>query len=178
MRVYQDQIVGQSFVSNHNNFKTVVLYLRNRELKNNEEVIFSLADLDFPSIIMRQVVVKGQNIGDGTTVRFDFPPIADSRGRKYLVSIKSPTSTWENGIEVGYSPKDLYPYGQALAGDKFIDGDLFFITYFRPEPGQLVKNSLAVFSARLTHDLVFIVPFFFLITILGILAVWLFLKSE
>lgn len=141
--VYNDQPVSQTITPVNNGLNTVVIYLKNARLLNTDPLLFSLSDSG--GRILRDIHISGRNIGDGETVRFQFPPLPDSAGRTYTLLLQAPDTAFDEPlIEVGFSSSDVYPGGQSgLPGET---GDMSFQLFYRP-------GNYAALASELTRGL-------------------------
>jgi hypothetical protein len=126
--VYGSQKVTQTIVPHHNGFNLAMIYLRNVALRNDLPFTFSL--LDSAGKEIRSIPVNGTNIGDGTYIKFQFPPIPDSMGRTYTIVLSAPGSDLSRAIGVGFTSGNVYPEGSAIAGNE--TGDIAFQLFYRP----------------------------------------------
>lgn len=76
-----------SFISPKENLNSVVLKLKNISIRNSKPVYFTLLE---NHETLRQLQIKGSNIGDGSLVRFAFAEIKKSKDKKYTVILSSP----------------------------------------------------------------------------------------
>lgn len=81
-----DQELGTSFVANHDYLNIVILSLKNPGLANQGDYLFSLKEGD-RVLVERQF--SGFNVGDPSSVRFQFEPIAGTKGKELSLSVKA-----------------------------------------------------------------------------------------
>jgi len=82
LSVYSMRDFTQYFISQTDNLTAIGFSIRNPNLKNKSDVIFSLFDDD--GNLIRKVVINGQNLEDGSFVKFVFPPIEGSKGKNTI----------------------------------------------------------------------------------------------
>jgi len=148
--------VTQSIIPVNNGFNTVVIYLRNKMLLNTDPLIFYLTDTQ--NQVLRQLTISGRNIGDGETIRFQFPPLSDSAGKLYTIRLEAPqTNFGSNIIEAGFSNSDTYPEGSSQ--DIQETGDLSFQFFYRPESKLVLLQNLFSRFVSQTLSVRFLVVF-------------------
>jgi hypothetical protein len=104
LSVYSVRDFTQYFISQTDNLTAIGLSIRNPNLKNKSDVFFNL--FDNGGNLVRKVVINGQNLEDGSFVKFVFPPIADSKGKKYYFNLSTPGAGAEETLEVFIIPPD------------------------------------------------------------------------
>jgi len=143
----------QWFTSKNSGLSTIMIYLRNKALQNTQPFTFSLNDSSGKTI--RKIEINGKNIGDGSTVRFQFDPIIDSQNKKYQISVVAQNTTINDPyIEVGVSNTDTIL-------DAYIEnepGDFTMETFYKPiskrEQIVMLKDELL---QKLNTNLLFVV---------------------
>ncbi|KKR25867.1 MAG: hypothetical protein UT58_C0031G0003 [Microgenomates group bacterium GW2011_GWC1_39_7b] len=145
--LYKDRELTQEFIANNNNLTSIGTSIRNPNLKNKKDVIFNLYE---NNILIRTSKLNGLNLEDGSFVRYDFPPIHDSLGKKYTFTISSPDAGAEETIELFIRDADSssgiveYMYlGEIKAGG------IPMVQYYLPiNKAEVLKSVLSNFSAR------------------------------
>jgi hypothetical protein len=127
--------VGQSFVAPFDGLYRIDVYVGPGTQPNNADMLFHLRaapgateDLRFGALSASPV--KGEGWMD-----FQFPPIPDSGGRRYLLLIESPSSTADDALSVSLrsGPAGLRDGTYYLNGVAS-DGDLALQYYCQPGP--------------------------------------------
>jgi len=122
--IYEKQALTQTITLEQPGLDTVMIFLKNASLKNSDKFIFTIADIIIP--------INGYNIGDGDTVKFQFPPLNLPKGSKISLTISSPdTKNPDDAIKAGISTLDTYTGGE-LSG-KFAPRDLSFQLFYQPQ---------------------------------------------
>ena len=98
LSIYKTREISQKFIAKSDNLVAIGTSIRNPNLKNKKDVIFNLYD-DSGNLI-RNSVLNGLNLEDGSFVKFVFPVIPDSLEKEYSFTISSPESGPEETIEV------------------------------------------------------------------------------
>lgn len=161
--------IGQSFTPLHDNLNIIMLDLRNIQIRNEEKITFTLEEKETKEEV-RRIEISGANIGDPSRIRFQFDPLSDSGGRSYIFFLESPTSTPQNGVEIFYSPQDVYPQGTMWLNNQELEGDLrFTVHYFPGQKAQVLREVISAFWERFGVDKFFI-SFYFLL--LASLLIW------
>lgn len=111
-----EQEVGQLFESTRPYLSGVALQIATfccRE--NTRDVIFELRSRPESRSVLRTVTVNARVFGDHQLYTFAFEPIADSAGKTFYASLRSPDSVPGNAITVDYQNDDPYRKGVASA---------------------------------------------------------------
>ena len=98
LSIYKTRDFSQKFVAKTDNLTAIGTSIRNPNLKNKKDVIFSLYDNS--GSLIRTSVLNGMNLEDGSFVKFVFPFVPNSLGQQYSFTITSPTAGPEETIEV------------------------------------------------------------------------------
>jgi hypothetical protein len=103
----EKESVDQVFKANHDFINIVILNLKNPGLVSKGDYLFSLKSED--GSLLSEKAFSGYNVGDPSSVRFQFDPIAVSKNKKFVFSVKSLTK--ENpGISVGANKDNQLNY--------------------------------------------------------------------
>lgn len=158
-RLYGDKEVGQTFVVNKDNLNIIILDLKNAALKNQQPIYFHLEEAK-TARSLKEIEISGLNVGDPSSVRFQFDPILNSAGKKYRFYLYSPTSTEEDAIEVYYSSQDLYSEGEMMVDNQKLEGELRFTSYYYPgSKTTVIREMIKDFSMRLLADKSFVIAY-------------------
>lgn len=160
-QIYDEKRVGQTFIAKRDNLNIVVLDLKNSALKNQEPIYFRLIETK-TSTNLREIEINGRNIGDPSSVRFQFEPIPDSAGEAYYFYLESPTSTEKDATEIYYSSQDMYSGGMMVVDNQETRGELRFTSFYYPGSKTiLMREIINDFASRFFTDKAFV--FFYLI---------------
>lgn len=160
-QLYGDKTVGQTFLANEDNLNIIILDLKNAALKNQEPIYFHLEDAE-ASRSLREIEISGLNVGDPSSVRFQFEPVPDSAGKTYFFYLESPTSTEKDAIEIYYSSQDMYSGGVMVVDNQETKGELRFTSFYYPGSKMiLIRETINDFASRFFTDKAFV--FFYLI---------------
>ena len=129
--IVENVSVGQVFKSQHNNLCAIGIIFATYARQNHGHAIFVLKD-GKGKIIFKQTFLIDDLI-DNAEYIFYFPPIKDSKGKKFYFYIKSLDSKPGNAITVWMSVEDTYKDGYAIKNGKPLEGDLCFKTYYLPD---------------------------------------------
>ncbi len=147
--IYSEHDVSQSFTPVHDNLNTIYIYLRNISLRNREPLLFTVSDAT--GSVIRTINLTGYNVGDGDNVRLQFAPISDSGGKKYSLTLSSPSSVWANAVGVGFVADNTYSGGEALVANE-APGDIAFSGYYFPvNHRQVVISTVTDFMLKLAR---------------------------
>jgi len=147
--VYSGHPVSQTITPVHDGFNVITIYLRNIGLRNQDPFLFQISD---STGVIRSISLTGYNIGDGDNVRFQFPPIMNSKNLRYTLtfSSESPHST---AIGIGYSDK-----AQSIAYQTF---------YYPTSRVSVIKSTTLTFLANLFHlKLIILFPVLFYLALI------------
>lgn len=162
-RLSSDKTVGQTFLANKDNLNIIILDLKNAALRNQQPIYFHLEEAK-TALSLREIEISGLNVGDPSSVRFQFDPILDSAGKKYYFYLNSPTSTKEDTIEVYHSSQDLYSGGEMMVNDQKFEGELRFTSYYYPgSKTTTAREMVKDFRARLLVDKSFLIAYLVLL---------------
>lgn len=129
--VREENVAGQTFVSNHNNLCAIEVFLATYNMTITEDVIFHLKlDPEAEDDIIT-LVVNASTIEDNRYYRFEFKPIEKSECKSYYFFLEFPKAPWGNALYVIFSTKDEYEDGSIYINYRETDGDLRFRTYFQ-----------------------------------------------
>jgi hypothetical protein len=124
--------VTQVFVPNHDNTCGVALMMSNNGGRARDcDVALHLRARGSAADIAEHLVpcVK---VPDRDWVRFDFPPLVYTRGRRLVVSVQSPNGrAGESAMVLMASVPDIYPAGRLRLSEVVTPGALRFMTFHR-----------------------------------------------
>jgi len=137
---YSDRLVGellagttveQSFVPDHDGLCAVAVVVATYGGTPRCKVRFRLRAEGSAAIISEQV--RGcSKIADNSAVRFDFPPLVATRGRRLVFSIDSPNGRPGNRVSLWMaSIPGIYPDGALSVNGQPVPGALRFTTFHR-----------------------------------------------
>lgn len=127
-----------NFTSPLDNLYSISLKLKNKELRNNDSVIFIL---DSDNKELKKIGFNGYNIGDSSWVRFSFEPILNSKDRNFDFQLISPNTIDQNTLGIHLSDKNAPA----------------IITYHTiPSRTDLIKTLYTNLFFRITSDKMFL----------------------
>lgn len=100
-------IIEQTFTAKNNFINIIKLNLKNPNFADKGDFLFSLKSSDGQLLV--EMPFSGYNIGDPSTVRFQFEPISSSKNKKFIFSIKS-VSSGGTTISMASSKKKGFNY--------------------------------------------------------------------
>ncbi|PIQ70511.1 hypothetical protein COS55_00205 [Candidatus Shapirobacteria bacterium CG03_land_8_20_14_0_80_40_19] len=83
-------IIEQTFIAQNDFINIIMLNFKNPNFADKGDFLFSLKSSDGQLLV--EMPFSGYNIGDPSTVRFQFEPISLSKNKKFIFSIKSVSS--------------------------------------------------------------------------------------
>jgi hypothetical protein len=123
--------VSQEFVSQKPGLMGIGMSIKNPNLKNKQKVAFTLYDKDLKPV--REVVLSGLNIEDGSFVKFMFDPIADSKNQKYTLIMSCPFAGPEEVLPIFYTENNPSWIGKMMYGKEDVVGGISMVTFHKPE---------------------------------------------
>ncbi|HUV42548.1 MAG TPA: hypothetical protein VMY36_01435 [Patescibacteria group bacterium] len=171
-QIYGQRQVGQTFVAGKNNLEMIIINLKNRSLRNQQPVYFYLQEANQPQNL-RELKINGFNIGDPSTIKFQFEPIPDSAEKSYYFYLESPESNVNDAVEIVYNKQDVYSSGKMIFSEEEKEADLRFIVNYYPGNKQaLVKEIITDWLFRLQGDGVFVFNYLALLALILILGLF------
>ncbi len=148
LSIYKIRGFSQKFVAKTGNLTAIGTSIRNPNLKNKTDVIFSLYD---NGNLIRTSILNGQNLEDGSFVKFVFPVIPDSLGKEYTFMITSPGAGPEETIEVFIigEPEPTSGITEYTYEEEAHPGGIPLVSYSQPESKLKTINS--VYSSWLSR---------------------------
>lgn len=149
--IYEQFALSQSFISPKDNLAGIGVSIKNPNFANKKDAFVNIYDSD--NRVIRLITLNGQNIADGKFVKIFFEPIEDSSGKKFTWSISSPTSNFNDALQI------------FLTENK--DESLSYVTLHKRK--NLTEVATQVFSGwmnKLVGDFVFLITYSLMIIIL------------
>ncbi len=152
LSIYKIRDFSQKIVAKEENLTAIGTSIRNPNLKNKTDVIFTLYDNS--GSVIRTSVLNGQNLEDGSFVKFVFPVIPDSLGKEYLFTITSPGAGPEETIEVFImnAPEASSGIIEYTYEGETHPGGIPLVAYSQPGSKlETIKNVYSNWLSRLLH---------------------------
>lgn len=109
-----DTQVGQTFRATEPNLSEVAIMLATYGRKNHVPLVFSLWQDPPGKTPLRTVVAQPESVADNAYHAFQFPPIVDSAGEAFLLTLQSPQGTPDDAFTAWMGNCDCYPEGEAI----------------------------------------------------------------
>lgn len=107
--IFGQREVGQIFESVKPNLSAVSFKIATYgSRENNKDVIFELRRGIGDVKLLRIITVNAKNFVDHQFYQFNFPQIADSGGKTFYASLRSPESLDSNAITIDYKSDEVY----------------------------------------------------------------------
>lgn len=119
--------VTQPFIAKEDGLSAIGVSLKNPNLANKKDIILEVSQPG--GQVLRKAVQSGSVIQDGKFVRFNFPPVADSKNKQYQLRLLAPTVKKHEALEV------------------FLTGDKNFLPAQITEDGKQVLEPATTSSA-------------------------------
>ena len=152
LSIYGFRNVTQTFTSQDANLTAIGTSIKNPNLKNKKDIILNLFD-DKMNLI-RTSVINGQNVEDGSFVKFVFDTIPDSENKVYVFTLSSPGAGPEDLIEVFLSQNPPSWINQYHYDKDTYPGGLPIVLYFKPLSKIMIIRSIysSLFSRLLPQN--------------------------
>lgn len=127
--------IGQSFISPKDDLEGIGIrftYNVSPNISPIQSLTFHLRS-DMNSSDIATVSFSPSEINDKQYTRITFPPIADSKDRRYYFFVESPDSRPPDAVSVLYEDEDVYDGGTAYIDGSSIGGDLSFETIHKSD---------------------------------------------
>ena len=122
--------MGQTFLARENNLCAVRIMLVSKKPFARGNALFSLFETAHPQQVLHTIQPPLKEIGIGSRYYFVFPPIHNSKNKKYLFNITLLPDTQGEGIATWYEVEDAYKEGSLFVNGKQLTGDMYFSTYY------------------------------------------------
>ena len=133
--------MGQTFRSTEPNLDRVEVLLATFQRRNHVPLLFSLAENPSVEAPLRTVVAQADAIGDNQYYTFVFPPIPDSAGKTFLLTLESPEGAPGDAFTAWLGDCDCYPDGMAfLNGEGQPQRDLTFRVGYHNEVTSVLSE--------------------------------------
>jgi len=122
--------VGQTFVSTANNLCAIRVLFSITDERNLGEITFLLKEGGYNGKVLARMDLPIKKIHDFARYFFVFPPIKNSKTKKYAFCFISSQFSPGEGTALWYALEDCYPQGNMLVNGKPASGDLYFTAYY------------------------------------------------
>ncbi|MBE7473856.1 MAG: hypothetical protein DPW09_08805 [Anaerolineae bacterium] len=153
-QIWGDQIISQSFVAPRNYLNRVDLLFQTYQRQNTHDVTLRLLETQPDSqnplagLELFKTTFNAATVSDQSWRTFTFPPINNSEGKTYLITLASPESVEGNAITVGGIERDIFQSGQAFLGPVPLRADITFRACFQLTAGE----KLQVLADQMTRN--------------------------
>jgi hypothetical protein len=114
---------GQTFTASTNGLSGVATLLATMARTNKGRMRFRLEQLD-PSRLIVEEPFEMESVADNQWREFRFPPLADSQGKRYRLTIEALDAAAGNAITIWYASGNAYRGGERLINNAPVQGDL------------------------------------------------------
>ena len=150
--ISKENIVGQTFIAEEDNFSCIEIMLGTYARTNNQDVSFQLREINSKGEVLVQKEFNASEVQDNLFHPIQFRPVRESKGKKYYFELRSPLSTPKNSICAWMNMDNIYPLGEYFFKGSRKRGDLVFRAYSkRPiiaELDRIVRNYPGIFGKR------------------------------
>lgn len=167
--IYGNLIISQTFTSTDDNLSMIGLSIKNPNLENKRDILFSI--LDSGGGLLRDSMLNGKSIHDGDFVKFKFLPIKDSKNKIFTFSLSAPSSNQQEALEV-FLTKQVSQGVEYLTVEPIkIDQEeakmsVSFVPFYKvTSPYQLILEIYRDWMKRFFADKYFAIFYILLITV-------------
>lgn len=150
VNIYQEEKVGQTFISKRNSLARIDIMLGTHGRTNNQDVIFILREKQPERKVIRRITFNASTIVNNLYYPLEFKPLRMSKGKEYTFILESPESTYENSICAWTNTNNIYREGAYIYNNSAVGGDIIFRAYSkRPiftELKRIVRNYEGIFG--------------------------------
>ena len=153
-QIWGEQIISQSFVAPRNNLNRVDIVFQTYQRQNSHEVTLRLLEAQLDSqnplagVELFKTTFHAATVSDQSWRTFTFPPIANSAGKTYLITLQSPDSVEGDAITVGGIEQNIYQPGLAFLGPVPVRADITFRACFQ----MTASEKLQVLAEQITRN--------------------------
>lgn len=163
--IYEQFTLSQSFISPKDNLAGIGVSIKNPNFANKKDAFVNI--YDSANRVIRLITLNGQNIADGKFVKIFFEPIEDSSGKKFTWSISSPTSNFNDALQIFLTNNKPDWSLEFKVGDKLTDESLSYMTlHKRKNLTEVVTQVFSGWMNKLMGDFVFLITYSLMILIL------------
>lgn len=174
INIWGDTQLGQTFLAKSHGLARIDVMLGTHGRNNTKDIIFELWELDSNKKQVTQQVFNAARINNNLYHPITFPLLLDSKGKQYLMTFKSPDSTFDNSICLWTHSQDIYTEGDYFVNQEKVSADVIFRVYARrpliSELGRIVSNYQGIFASQ-----TFLVAAFIFFELVQILVLWILL---
>lgn len=161
-KVYGDFTLSQVFISPRDNLTGIGVSIKNPNFANKKNAFVKISD-DSKKVV-REVTLNGQNIADGKFVKILFEPIPNAKDKKFVWSISSTDSTFDDALEIFLTNKQPTWSKEFKVNDKVEPDGLSYVTLHKPLNSTEVLNTvIGGWIYKITQDRIFAVFYLLLI---------------
>lgn len=134
--------VGQTLRATEPNLSRIEVRLGTYERRNTAPLLLSIQEYPSTSPPLRTIEAQPETILNNLYHVFAFPPIADSSGKMFLLTLESPQGTPGNAFTAWVGECDCYPEGTLfLQGERQPQLDLTFrVGYENPPKAGVLRE--------------------------------------
>lgn len=163
--IYGEFSLSQSFISTKDNLAGIGVSIKNPNFANRKQAFVKIYDSD--NKVIRSVTLSGQNIADGKFVKIYFKPIENSSDKKFTWVISSPTSNFDDALQIFLTTDKPDWSLDFKVGDKQSDESLSYVTLHRPKNlTEVATKVLSGWANKIAGDSAFFITYFLAILIL------------
>lgn len=150
-QILGDNVIGQSFVSPRDGLNSIHIFFLTYQRPNTHDVTLRLLEVSpdisaSPPVKIFSTTFNAATINDKAWHSFTFPPIPDSSGKTYLITLQSPQSVDGNAITVGGIERNVYTSGSAFLRTTPVPADIAFRACYH----MTIAEKLQVLSQQIT----------------------------
>ncbi|MCK8518377.1 hypothetical protein [Methanoculleus sp. 7T] len=143
--LYGSTTSGQSFSAAYDNLYRIDIRFATYARENTNTIDVSILEKQNTTVV-RHITIDARNLKDCDLHPIEFDPIPTSRGKEYLISLKSIDASPTNTITIWYSGNDAYAEGTRYHNGEPAEGDLCFVPYYQLS----IVEAIAYFMQKIT----------------------------
>jgi hypothetical protein len=121
----------QSFTARSDGLSGLDVVVGTYARANTAHLYLSLATVAEPLNLITRTRIDTQTLADNQAYHLAFPPIDDSRGRRFILTLGSPDGAPGNAVTLWSSTADLYAEGALIIDGALQDRDLTLSLYYK-----------------------------------------------
>lgn len=128
--IVHGKTIGQTFLSRQDNLDGISIMFATFARKNNPDIIFHLKESPEAKQDIFTKTFNASELKDNSFFDIKFPPLKNSKGKRYYFEIESPQAKPGDAVTIWASDKPVYSEGELFENGVKSPGALAFKTYY------------------------------------------------
>lgn len=164
-KIYGTVSLSQAFVSPKDNLTGIGVSIKNPNFANKKRATVNIYDNE--NKLIRTVVLNGSNIADGKFVKILFEPVVDSKDKKFIWSIISAESNFDDALQVFLTDKRPGWSLSLFVNNELSQQSLSYVTlHGRSYPAEVLVMVINEWVNKIKGDKIFSLTYIGVIIIL------------